>query len=111
VGARDAVGRSCSSAAPGPAIVSAAAGRPVNFPYAEIANAAAPSWRTPTKVISPRSSASRLGGVVVVGSLVPGSVSVALVGLGSARRRQQHRCTACKDSLQDMPLVHGRSIG
>jgi hypothetical protein len=45
--------------APGPAIVKHPAGRPVSFPYADAANAAAPSWRTPTNRSAPASSHSR----------------------------------------------------
>ena len=37
-----------------------AAGRPVSFPYADAANAAAPSWRMPTKVSFPASSWRRM---------------------------------------------------
>ena len=45
---------------PGPAMAKHAAGRPVSLPYALAANAAAPSWRMPTYVNSPRSSARRI---------------------------------------------------
>ena len=46
--------------APGPAMDRQAAGLPVSFPYAEAANDAAPSWRIPTKVISPAASRRRI---------------------------------------------------
>ena len=45
---------------PGPAIAKHAASCPVSLPYALAANAAAPSWRMPMNVRSPRTSAARI---------------------------------------------------